>query len=119
MRRTNKNSYLIVDGYNIINAWDELKEISKADLEGAREKLIHYIIEYALNDEQSQKQKDKIYGELLEKFDFKGVVDLKMQNSKVKTSRARTFGDFVKFCYILSNVLIMICIIVLLLLMYN
>ena len=47
MRRTNKNSYLIVDGYNIINAWDELKEISKVDLEGAREKLIHYIIEYA------------------------------------------------------------------------
>ena len=47
MRRTNKNSYLIVDGYNIINAWDNLKEISKADLDGAREKLVHYIIEYA------------------------------------------------------------------------
>ena len=47
MRRTNKNSYLIVDGYNIINAWDRLKEISKEDLESAREKLIHYIIEYA------------------------------------------------------------------------
>ena len=47
MRRTNKNSYLIVDGYNIINAWDGLKEISKEDLESAREKLIHYIIEYA------------------------------------------------------------------------
>ena len=45
MRRTNKNSYLIVDGYNIINAWDGLKEISKEDLESAREKLIHYIIE--------------------------------------------------------------------------
>ena len=37
MRRTNKNSYLIVDGYNIINAWDGLKEISKEDLESARE----------------------------------------------------------------------------------
>ena len=36
MRRTNKNSYLIVDGYNIINAWDNLKEISKVDLDGAR-----------------------------------------------------------------------------------
>ena len=47
MRRTNKNSYLIVDGYNIINAWDNLKEISKVDLDGAREKLVHYIIEYA------------------------------------------------------------------------
>ena len=47
MRRHNRNSYLIIDGYNIINAWDDLKEISKDDLEGAREKLIHYIIEYA------------------------------------------------------------------------
>ena len=47
MRRTNKNSYLIVDGYNIINAWDNLKEISKVDLDGAREMLVHYIIEYA------------------------------------------------------------------------
>ena len=38
MRRTNKNSYLIVDGYNIINAWDGLKEISKEiniDMENA------------------------------------------------------------------------------------
>ena len=47
MRRHIRNSYLIIDGYNIINAWDNLKEISKEDLEGAREKLIHYIIEYA------------------------------------------------------------------------
>lgn len=47
MRRNIKNSYLIVDGYNIINAWEQLKEISINDLEGAREKLIHYIIEYA------------------------------------------------------------------------
>ena len=47
MKRSNKISYLIVDGYNIINAWEQLKEISKTDLEGAREKLIHYIIEYA------------------------------------------------------------------------
>ena len=47
MRRTSKNSYLIVDGYNIINAWDELKELAQEDLDGAREKLIHYMIEYA------------------------------------------------------------------------
>ncbi|HSQ90383.1 NYN domain-containing protein [Romboutsia sp.] len=40
-------SYLIVDGYNIINAWDELKDIAKSDLEDAREKLIDVIIEYA------------------------------------------------------------------------
>ena len=47
MAKKKYKSYLIVDGYNIINAWDRLKEISKEDLESAREKLIHYIIEYA------------------------------------------------------------------------
>lgn len=41
------NHYLIVDGYNIINAWDDLRDISKTDLDGAREKLIDSIIEYA------------------------------------------------------------------------
>ncbi|MEG2985584.1 MAG: NYN domain-containing protein [Peptostreptococcaceae bacterium] len=46
MRRNIKH-YVIVDGYNIINAWDELKDIAKDDLENAREKLISEIIEYA------------------------------------------------------------------------
>ena len=41
------NIILLIDGYNIINAWDDLKEIAKNDLEGAREKLIDTIIEYA------------------------------------------------------------------------
>lgn len=45
--RRNIQNYLIVDGYNIINAWDELKDKAKTDLEGAREKLIDLIIEYA------------------------------------------------------------------------
>ena len=45
--RRNKKDYLIVDGYHIINAWDELKEIAISDLEHAREKLIDAIIEYA------------------------------------------------------------------------
>ena len=45
--RKNKKDYLIVDGYNIINAWDELKNIAITDLEHAREKLIDAITEYA------------------------------------------------------------------------
>ena len=45
--RSKINSYLIIDGYNIINAWDDLKEIAKYSLEDSREKLIHYIIDYA------------------------------------------------------------------------
>lgn len=45
--RSHINHYLIVDGYNIINSWDELKELAKSDLEHSREKLISDIIEYA------------------------------------------------------------------------
>lgn len=41
------NHYLIIDGYNIINAWDDLKHIAIDDLDSAREKLINIIIEYA------------------------------------------------------------------------
>lgn len=47
MAKKKYKSYLIVDGYNIINDWEELKELSVEDLDAARERLIHYIIEYA------------------------------------------------------------------------
>ncbi|AOT71149.1 NYN domain-containing protein [Geosporobacter ferrireducens] len=39
-------NYLFVDGYNIINAWPELKEASGANLQQARENLIEQMIEY-------------------------------------------------------------------------
>jgi predicted RNA-binding protein with PIN domain len=45
--RKKKNHFLIVDGYNIINAWEDLKQLGKEDLPTAREKLIDEIIEYA------------------------------------------------------------------------
>ena len=45
--KRNINHYLIIDGYNIINAWDDLKHIAQNDLDGAREKLIDTIIDYA------------------------------------------------------------------------
>jgi len=39
-------TYLIVDGYNIINAWPELKTFEEGDLEGARNKLIELLENY-------------------------------------------------------------------------
>ena len=47
MAKKKYKSYLIVDGYNIINDWEELKALASEDLDAARERLIHYIIEYA------------------------------------------------------------------------
>ena len=38
--------YLYVDGYNIINSWDELKELSKTSLEEARIRLLEILSEY-------------------------------------------------------------------------
>lgn len=44
--KKNINYYLIIDGYNIINVWDNLKELVKEDLEDFWEKFIDDIIEF-------------------------------------------------------------------------
>ena len=38
--------YLIVDGYNLIYAWDELASLAKEDLSHARDELIHRMCNY-------------------------------------------------------------------------
>ncbi|MCI8646908.1 MAG: GTP-binding protein [Firmicutes bacterium] len=38
--------YLLVDGYNIIFAWDELKQLAKTSLDAAREALIEILSNY-------------------------------------------------------------------------
>ncbi|ADU28389.1 NYN domain-containing protein [Evansella cellulosilytica] len=37
---------LLVDGYNMIGDWPELKDLQLTDLEGARDKLIEHMAEY-------------------------------------------------------------------------
>ncbi len=41
-----KEKYLLVDGYNIIFAWDELKELAKDNLDSARGKLLDILCAY-------------------------------------------------------------------------
>jgi len=38
--------YLLVDGYNVIFAWDELSELAKRTIDGARDKLMDILCEY-------------------------------------------------------------------------
>lgn len=40
--------YLIVDGYNIINSWEDLKALGEESMESAREKLIDYLMDFAI-----------------------------------------------------------------------
>ena len=41
-----QDEYLLVDGYNIIFAWDELKELSEINIEAARDKLMDILCNY-------------------------------------------------------------------------
>ncbi|KAB3533607.1 NYN domain-containing protein [Alkaliphilus pronyensis] len=38
--------YLIIDGYNVINGWPQLREVCNDDLDEARNKLIEMMMEY-------------------------------------------------------------------------
>ena len=41
-----KEQYLLVDGYNIIFAWQELKELAQVNLDGARGRLLDILCNY-------------------------------------------------------------------------
>lgn len=41
-----KDEYLLVDGYNIIYAWTDLKELAENNMDGARIKLLDYMSNY-------------------------------------------------------------------------
>ena len=41
-----KESYLLVDGYNVIFAWEELKELAERNLDGARGALLDLLCNY-------------------------------------------------------------------------
>lgn len=42
----NKESYMLVDGYNVIFAWEDLKEIANDNMDGARGKLLDILSNY-------------------------------------------------------------------------
>lgn len=46
VKKPKKESYLLVDGYNIIFAWDELKELAKDNIDGARGRLLDILSDY-------------------------------------------------------------------------
>lgn len=45
-KQTNSTSYLLVDGYNIIHAWSELEELSRINMDSARDKLLDIMCNY-------------------------------------------------------------------------
>lgn len=71
-----KEKYLLVDGYNIIFAWEDLNELSKVNLEAARGKLMDIMCNY-----QGYRQVNlilvfdayKVSGNIGEMFDYHNI----------------------------------------------
>ncbi|MBR5336514.1 MAG: TetM/TetW/TetO/TetS family tetracycline resistance ribosomal protection protein [Lachnospiraceae bacterium] len=45
-KQIKKEKYLLVDGYNVIYAWDELKDLADATIDGARDRLAEILDNY-------------------------------------------------------------------------
>ena len=45
-KREKQEEYLLVDGYNVIYAWEELRELAAVNLDGARGKLMDILCNY-------------------------------------------------------------------------
>lgn len=86
--KTERKKWLIVDGYNVIFAWQDLSTLAAEDLSGAREKLMHILSNYAAFTKMNVVlvfDAYKVPGSRGEKFDF--------QNIHVVYTKERELGD--------------------------
>lgn len=49
--RNRHERHMIIDGYNVLNAWPQLAVLVQEDLEYARDQLVHILVEYAKMEE--------------------------------------------------------------------
>ena len=68
-----KKSLYIVDGYNVIFAWDELAALAEVDLEGARNQLLDVLANY-----QAYTKRDMIV--VFDAYNVKGAVERKFDH---------------------------------------
>ena len=83
-----KKQYLIVDGYNVIFAWEDLKEIAETDLERARNELMRTLSNYSAftkRDVILVFDAYKVAGNPGKRFDY--------QNIHVVFTKERELGD--------------------------
>lgn len=85
---TERKSYVLVDGYNVIFAWDELKSLADTDLGAARERLMEILCNYSAytkNNVVLVFDAYKVPGNTGERFDF--------HNIHVAYTKERELGD--------------------------
>lgn len=83
-----RKQYVLVDGYNVIFAWDDLKELARDNLEAARERLMHILCNYSAftkNEVVLVFDAYKVPGNTGKRFDY--------HNIHVAYTKERELGD--------------------------
>lgn len=73
---TQRKSYVIVDGYNVIFAWESLKKLADGSLEAARDRLAEILCNYSAytkNNVVLVFDAYKVPGNTGERFDFRNI----------------------------------------------
>lgn len=91
-----KKNITFIDGYNVINKWNELKTLSKTSLESARENLIEDMAEYSvLSGEEliivfDAYNLDRLKETTIEKYKLKIVFTKRFQTADTYIERELT-----------------------------
>ncbi len=79
---------------------------------------IYYIIAYGLSEDENTAVVEKCYRELVEQYDFKGLVELKLKNSRAKLEELKAWNHFVRLCWYMANLCIVLTLILLIIIRY-
>ena len=91
-KNTEKKDYLLVDGYNIIFSWDELKPLAATNLDSARSKLLDILSNYAgYTDRETIVVFDahRVAGHIVEQFRYNNLY-------VVFTKEAQTADEYIE-----------------------
>lgn len=87
--------------------------------EDCREEFeIYYIVAYGLSDEEDERSIQPEYRKLLERYDFKGLVDLKLKNSAKRTEKVRRMNKITFLCWAFTNLCMIVTVLFLMIIRY-
>ena len=86
--------------------------------EDCQEELeIYYIIRYGLSEEKDVTYSSKEYKQLIESYEFKELVDLKLHNSIIKINKIKEYMLFLNGMFMTANFCVIMAIIIMIITM--
>ena len=79
---------------------------------------IYYIVAYGLSEDENTAVVAKCYQKLVEQYDFKGLVELKLKNSRAKLEKLKSWNRFVRLCWYVANLCMLLTLILWIIIRY-